>query len=80
MPRGPKGEKRKADVIGNAVLIARIATGEVEDTRVIAKDSHAVALGKRGGIKGGKARAAKLSPEERSKIAKKAAASRWRSK
>ena len=32
MPKGPKGEKRPADVIGNAVLIARIATGEVEDT------------------------------------------------
>ena len=32
MPRGPKGEKRPADVIGNAVMIARIATGEIEDT------------------------------------------------
>jgi hypothetical protein len=32
MPRGPKDEKRKADVIGNAVLIGRIATGEAEDT------------------------------------------------
>ena len=33
MPRGPKGEKRPADVIGNAVMIARIATGEIEDQR-----------------------------------------------
>jgi hypothetical protein len=32
MPRGPKGEKRPADVIGNAVHVIRIATGEVEDT------------------------------------------------
>jgi hypothetical protein len=31
MPRGPKGEKRPADVIGNAVHVMRIATGEVED-------------------------------------------------
>jgi hypothetical protein len=33
MPRGPKGEKRPADVIGAAVMVARIATGEVEDHR-----------------------------------------------
>ena len=33
MPRGPQGQKRPADVIGNAVLIAKIATGEAEDTR-----------------------------------------------
>jgi hypothetical protein len=31
MPRGPKGEKRPANVIGNAVMIAKIATGEIED-------------------------------------------------
>jgi hypothetical protein len=31
MPRGPKGEKRPADAIGNAIMIARIATGEIED-------------------------------------------------
>ena len=33
MPKGPQGQKRKADVIGNAVLIGKIATGEVEDKR-----------------------------------------------
>jgi len=32
MPRGPKGEKRPADVIGNAVYVMRIATGEIEET------------------------------------------------
>ena len=32
MPRGPKGEKRPADVIGNAVHVMRIATGEIEET------------------------------------------------
>ena len=31
MPRGPKGEKRVADVVGNAVLVMKIATGEPED-------------------------------------------------
>jgi hypothetical protein len=33
MPRGPKGERRPADVIGNAVHVMRIATGEIEDTK-----------------------------------------------
>jgi hypothetical protein len=33
MPKGPQGQKRPADVIGNAVLIGRIATGEVEDKK-----------------------------------------------
>jgi hypothetical protein len=32
MPRGPKGEKRPADAIGTAVMVGRIATGEIEDT------------------------------------------------
>ena len=50
MPRGPKGEKRPADVIGNAVKIARIATGEEEDALADdGKDKAAVSLGKRGG-------------------------------
>jgi hypothetical protein len=78
MPRGPKGEKRPADVIGNAVLIARIATGEVEDAIPESnKDAAAVSLGRRGGLKGGKARAASLSPKKRTAIARKAAKSRW---
>ena len=70
MPKGPKGEKRPADVIGTAITVAKIATGEVEDdTGDDGKDPAAV--------KRGLARALKLSPEERSRIAKKAAASRW---
>ncbi|MEO3414597.1 histone H1 [Roseovarius sp. CAU 1744] len=74
MPKGPKGEKRPADVIGNAVKIAQIATGEIEDdVEDDGKDPAAKALG----AKGGKARAAKLSPDRRSEIAKKAAAKRW---
>jgi hypothetical protein len=79
MPRGPKGEKRPADVIGAAVIVGRIATGEIEDRKNESeKDAAAVSLGRRGGLKGGKARAAKMSPEKRTAIARKAAESRWR--
>ena len=57
-----------------AVMIARIATGEVDDApRDDGKDPAAKALGK----KGGTARAAKMTPERRAEIAKKAAATRW---
>ena len=74
MPRGPHGQKRPADVIGNAVKVMRIATGEEEEEfEADGKDPAAKALG----AKGGKARAAKLTPEQRSEIARKAAAKRW---
>lgn len=73
MPKGPRGEKRPADAIGLAVLVGRIATGEVEDTADESKAHH-----REGGKKGGTARAAALSPEQRSEIAKKAAAARWK--
>lgn len=76
MPKGPKGEKRPADVISNAVKVMRIATGEEEDTPETTddgKDKAAQSLGRRGG----KARAEKLSAKKRSEIAKKAAAKRW---
>ena len=51
MPRGPKGQKRPADVIGNAVHVMRIATGKIEDTTEAddGKDPAARALGKKGG-------------------------------
>ena len=79
MPKGPKGEKRKADVIGNAVHVMRIATGQVEETTGHeGKDAVAVARGKRGGARGGPARAANLSPAQRAEIAKTAAQVRWR--
>jgi hypothetical protein len=71
MPRGPKGEKRPGDVIGAAVMVAKIATGEVEDTN-IEKNPHAAAIGRLGGAKGGKARAAKLSADDRKRIGRKA--------
>lgn len=71
MPKGPKGEKRPADVIGNAVHVMRLATGEITETPV--KKSGRVRSGKAGA----KARAAILSPKKRRAIAKKAAAARW---
>jgi len=75
MPKGPKGEKRPADVIGNAVKVMRIATGEEEeDLDDEGKNKAAVALGK----KGGRARADKMTAEQRSEIAKRAAAKRWK--
>jgi hypothetical protein len=74
MPRGPKGEKRPADAIGNAVMIAKIATGEIGDiTTDDGKNAAAVALGRMGG----NARAAAMTAKKRSEIAKKAAKSRW---
>ena len=75
MPTGPKGQKRPADVIGNAVKVMRIATGE-EEEETPADDKNAAA--KELGAKGGKKRATNLSPERRAEIARKAAESRWK--
>jgi general stress protein YciG len=75
MPRGPRGQKRPADVIGNAVKIMRIATGEeTEELETDRVKSAAAELGSRGG----KARAARMTPEQRREIARKGAATRWR--
>lgn len=77
MPKGPRGERRPADVIGAAVRVMRIATGEEQEQvsrpEDEGKDPAAVSLGRRGGA----ARAASLSKKRRSEIAKKAARSRW---
>jgi hypothetical protein len=74
MPKGPKGQKRPADVVANAVKVMRIATGEEEEEfDDDGKNKAAVALGK----KGGRARADKMTAEQRSEIAKKAARRRW---
>jgi hypothetical protein len=72
MPRGPEGQNRPADVIGCAVKVAWIATGEVEDE----KQNRSGRV--RSGRAGAAARARKLSPKKRREIAKKAAAARWR--
>ena len=72
MPKGPKGQKRPADVVKNAVLVMRIATEEAEDSIPSAR--------REGGIKGSAARAAVLTPEQRREIAATAAAARWKRK
>ena len=76
MPEGPKGQKRPADVIGAAIKVAKIATGEIEDDTGPddGKDKAAQALGRRGG----RARAERMTPEQRAEAARKAAAKRWR--
>ena len=73
MPKGPRGERRPADVIGNAVHVMRIATGEVEDNPMDPGKEYA----RKGGLVGGMARAEKLSGKRRAEIARKAAAVRW---
>lgn len=73
MPKGPKGEKRHADSVQNAILIGRIATGEIEDTPSKAPNRA------KGGKAGGKARSDALPSEKRSEIACTAARKRWSS-
>lgn len=72
MLKGPRGERRPADAIGRAVMVARIATGETEDTRQPTNPKRA-----RGGRAGGVARKAVLSSERRTEIGRAAAAARW---
>ena len=75
MAKGPKGEKRPADANQRAVMVARIATGEIEDMVTDdGKNAAAVSLGRRGG----QARANSLSKKRRSDIAQAAAAKRWK--
>jgi len=71
MPKGPQGQKRPADVIGAAIRVARIATGEEEETP--ANDPQKSASGKLGG----KNRARTLTTAQRKEIGRKAAAARW---
>ena len=70
MPTGPKGEKRPADTVANALLVAKLATGEAEEAYVDQRK-------RKGGQKGGKARADSMTKEERSKAARKGAKARW---
>lgn len=74
-------KKRPRDPNTRAKLIVEIATGQTEDENPDeGKNPHAIALGRAGGLKGGKARAEKLSPERRREISRKAAAARWADK
>ncbi len=73
---------RPRDPIQLGKLIGDILTGQVEDRAPLpredpSKDQAAVSLGRRGGLKGGKARAAKMTAEQRADIARKAAKARW---
>ena len=70
MPIGPQGQKRPAATVPCAIMVAKIATGEIEDEIVDPKRSKA-------NVAGGNARSKALSKEKRSQIAKKAAAARW---
>ena len=72
MPRGPRGERRPAGAVECAVMVAKIATGEIEEER------KAPSGRERSGRAGAKARADKLTSEQRREIAKTAAAARWR--
>lgn len=72
-----KRTPRPRDINQLAKLITEIATGETPDTIDDGKDPAAVALGRKGGLKGGKARADALSKLERTAIAEKASRSRW---
>lgn len=76
MPKGPKGEKRPADVIGNAVKVMRVATGDDEE-EYEGQDDGKNPAAKSLGRKGGKARAESMTPERRAEIARKAAEKRW---
>jgi hypothetical protein len=74
MPKGPKGQKRPADVIGNAVKVMRIGSGEETDVvQGDGKDPAAKSLGSRRG----KARAEALTAKRRRDIAREAAKARW---
>lgn len=72
MPIGPQGQKRPADAIANAVMVARIATGEIEEVgKPIDSKNRA---------SGGLARSDRLKPDRRSEIARTAANARWATK
>lgn len=80
-----KRKKREHDFAVNAFRVVQEATGqiepkqkEIEEPKIVeGKNPHAVALGRLGGLKGGKARFEKLTPEQRQEIARKAAFKRW---
>ena len=73
-----KTPKRPRDTNQLAHMIAQLATGELDDVKTDdGKDPAAVALGRKGGLKGGKARADKLSSKRKSEIAREAAKKRW---
>ena len=75
MPTGPRGQKRPADVVGCSVMVAKIATGEIEEEPEPERPHSQVR--REAGKKGGKARAESLTMERRAELAANAAAARW---
>jgi hypothetical protein len=75
-----RSSKRQRDANDIAFSVVQQATGQAPKIEPPAKNPAAVTLGRLGGLKGGKARAAKLSPAKRKAIAKKAAQARWKPK
>jgi len=78
MPRGPKGERRPADVIGNAVHVVRLATGQIADDVPSPEDEGKSAAAVELGRLGGRARAKKMSKKQRTAAARNAAKARWK--
>lgn len=76
MPKTPKGHRRQADVVSNAVHVMKIATGEIEEsgTTEDGRSKAAVELGRKGGL----ARAKSVKKADRIRIAKEGAQARWR--
>ena len=72
MPQGPSGQKRPADTVGLAVMIGRIATGEIEDTKLKQPEKR------ESGLAGASARHENTTSGERSEIARLAAEARWK--
>lgn len=79
LPGMAKHPKRPRDPNQLAKMIVDLATGEADEPTPAGppKDPAATELGRRGGLKGGKARAEALTPERRAEIARTAAAKRW---
>jgi len=84
MEKKPRKKKREHDFAITAFRVVQEATGqvepeseEIEPELIEGKNPHAVALGRLGGLKGGKARFEKLTREQRTEIARKAARTRW---
>lgn len=75
----PKRSSKESDPIKTALRVVETATGGALTPKPHKrrKNPHAVALGRKGGLKGGLARAANLSPEQRKEIARAAARARW---
>ncbi len=72
MPKGPQGQKRPADAIGAAIMVAKIAAGELEEVLTIKSGRS------RSGKAGAKGRTESLTQEKRHEIAKMAAMVRWK--